>query len=104
MRGLTRTIWKKREAGSNPKGVAAREVGSRNWELIPYELNTGIIIPAGVRGEAFQATSSRIRSDTGEKLWFTNIKSDNSLVPAGRNVYRKKYPKNGKPHRGGMKF
>jgi hypothetical protein len=31
-------------------------------------------------------------SDRREKLWFTNVKLDNSLVPAGRNVCRKKYP------------
>ena len=29
-------------------------------------------------------------SDRREKLWFTNVKLDNSLVPAGRTVYRKR--------------
>jgi hypothetical protein len=55
--------------------------------------------------------TASLNSDTREKLWFTNVKPDNSLVPAGRNVYRKKYPKKvgspiptGRLRPGDMKF
>jgi hypothetical protein len=72
----------------------------------------GGIVPAGVRTKRFRGDDIEIKdvsvkhfrqrrhvsetaslnSDTREKLWFTNVKPDNSLVPAGRNVYSKRYP------------
>jgi hypothetical protein len=70
-------------------------VGSRNWEL----------------GVFLISETATLNSDTRDKLWLTNVKPDNSLVPAGRNVYRRKYPqKVGSPiprggcARGGKKF